>query len=81
MDNMGHDVTTPVNAVLLITASVTGSIGTYIGSLSSDDLDRIDKISGIGLKWISILSFAILIAINIGTIVKMISKCIKSWFK
>lgn len=82
MDNLHHDSNLPIlNTILTFIAITSGGVGTAISKLSLEDLSRYDLISGIVLKWVSIISVLLLIILNFSKIITGITKFFKSPLK
>ena len=70
--NTGHPVLTLILGVI---ALVTGS-QSWFGNITAEDLDFADKLLAVILKGVSIISFLLIVFLNLNKIFKMI----KGWF-
>ena len=69
----GHPVLTPVLAFVAIATGVSGSAH----NITMEYLEFYDMVLAMALKAISILSFAIIVLLNVNKLIKLIV----SWFK
>lgn len=78
MEASAHQTGHPIlSTIFFVIASVTGMAGMNMEAMTMEDLQFYDMVLAILLKVVSIFSFVILVALNIGKLFKMIKAILK----
>jgi hypothetical protein len=76
MENINGDNHPILNVVLGLIAVITGASSGF-GNITVDELDYYDKLMAVILKGVSIISFLLIVVLNLNRVIKLV----KDWFK